>query len=158
MAQDGEKVRYAMGLFYDLPLLKTAASALFDLGLDPRQLCLAGERVAVESGNAGVWTRPEHTPHIIPLPRAKTVLGVLTNGTVWGAETPIAQALEAGAQAKPQRLPATNFWDVISEHLSSGALLLIARVPTARFQDEAMRALLRYSRHPVHAEEFFHLD
>jgi hypothetical protein len=157
MVEDGERTRFAMALFDDVPRLKTAAIDLVALGLAPANLCLAGERAAVENGNAQAWAGPEHVARLVPLGRGTIVLSVIGETAMWHVNTPIARTLEARAQASATTAMTTG-WDFIIDHLDNGALLLIALVPTAPVQNEAMRILLRYSRHPVHADEFFRIN
>jgi hypothetical protein len=158
MVEDGERTRFAMGLFEEVPRLKTAVRELVGLGLAPANLCLAGERAAVEACNADHWAGPEHAARIIPLRRGTIVLSVVSESALWHANTPIARALEPHAHPSPTVAMITSVWDLIVEHLSNGALLLVALVPSAALQNEAMRILLRTSRHPVHADEFFRID
>lgn len=157
MVEDGERTRFAMGLFDDVPRLKTAVIDLVALGLAPANLCLAGQRAAVENGNAEGWAGAEHVARVVSLGRGAIVLGVISETAVWHVNTPIARTLEARAQARATSAMTTS-WDVIIDHLDNGALLLIVLVPSASLQNEAMRILLRHSRYPVHADEFFRIN
>ena len=158
MAEVGEKTRFAMALFDDGPRLKAAAKDLVGLGLSPSSLCVAGDRAAIESGSADGWAGPDHTARIIPPERGRIALSIIPNHISWHANALIVQELEERTHAFAPSAPTTNSWDIIVEHLLKGALLLVALVPTAGLQNDAMRILLRYSRYPVHAEEFFRMN
>lgn len=155
MAEYGGKIRYAMGLFEDVPSLKRAAAALVGLGIAPPSLCVAGDSAAVEATGTESWAETGGSPAVLPLHHDGGVLGVLAEGApLWSRDTPAARSL--GAKAS-ESFHATDIWTAVTPHLCRGALLLIAQAPSAALQDEAMRILLRYSRYPVHAEEFIRL-
>jgi hypothetical protein len=155
MAKDGGKVRYAMGLFEDAPSLKRAAAALVSVGIEPPSLCVAGERATIETSGAIDWAGDGHSPRIISLEDEHTVLGIVADSEpLWSLDTPLASAIGSHARGL---IHSADIWGSIVPHLARGAMLLIAQAPSAALQDEAMRIFLRYSRYPVHAEEFIRL-
>jgi hypothetical protein len=156
MAGGGEKLRFAVGVFEDVARLRSAVDDLIDLGLDPRDLCLAGSRAAVERGNARQWAGPSQALEVKPLHNQPTVLAVLAGGgSSWDVDSPVVDALREGGCGCSPPAPGAEVWSAIGDNLRKGALLLMAQLPSAALQDQAVRALLRHSRHPVHAEEFF---
>jgi hypothetical protein len=158
MAGGGEKLRFAVGIFNDLARLRKAVDDLIDLGLDPRDLCLAGSRAAVERGNAKEWAGASRTLEVKPLHHHGNVLAMLAGGgSSWDVDSPVVKALKEGGRGSSPPAPGAEVWSAIGDNLREGALLLMAKLPSAALQDQAVRALLRHSHHPVHAEEFFHI-
>ncbi len=158
MVEDGEKTRFAMGLFDDLPRLKTAVRDLTGLGLHPSNMCVAGERAAVENSNAEAWAGLEHVARFIPSQSGKIVLSVIPEATFWDANIPILRAFEEVPRPHAGSSLLTDTWASIGDRLSKGTLLLVTLVPSVALQNEAMRILLRYSRYPVHADEFLRIN
>jgi hypothetical protein len=156
MVTEGAKLRFAMGVFEDLARLNSAADALMDLGLDPADLCFMVERAVAPADTANVWMPAEQNSHVAWFQHRGPALAAPPGGWFAGnAAWLIAAAIEAAVTSRPYRSPASDVWSTMSTHLADGALLLVARLPSASLQDQAVRALLRYSRQPVHAEEFF---
>ena len=156
MVAGSAKLRFAMGVFEDLARLNSAADALIDLGLDPTDLCFMVARAAAPVDTADVWVPAEQSSHMARFQHRGPALPSPTNGCFAAtAASLIAATLGATAAPRSYRSPASDVWSTMSTHLANGGLLLVARVPSASLQDQAVRALLRYSRQPVHAEEFF---
>ena len=158
MAGEGAKLRVAMGIFEDPPRLDRAAGVLLRLGLDPADLCFAAGRAAAAVGGHP-WIEPW-----IPAGQTAQMLWFQYRGAAhdapggWiasKAATLIAEALDSASASRPYHAPGSGVWTTIDAHLARGALLLVARLPSPALQDQAVRALLRHSRQPVHAEEFF---
>jgi hypothetical protein len=156
MAGGGEKLRFAVGVFEDAARLRKAVDELIDLGLDPRELCVAGNRAAIERGNADGWAGAPYVPELKQLHNNANVMAVLAGGSLGDADSPAVSALRDGGHSSPTA-PGAEVWSAISECLRKGALLLMAKLPSAALQDQAVRTLLRHSHHPVHAEEFFRI-
>lgn len=158
MVAGGAKLRFAMGVFEDLARLNSAADALMDLGLDPTDLCFMVERAVAPVDTADVWIPAEQSSRMAWFQHCGPGPALAAPPGGWfaaKAASLIAAAIEAAATPRPYRSPASNVWSTMNTHLANGALLLVARLPSASLQDQAVRALLRYSRQPVHAEEFF---
>jgi hypothetical protein len=156
MVAGGAKLRFAMGVFEDLARLNCAADALMDLGLDPADLCFMVERSVAPIDTANVWIPAEQSSQVVWFQHCGPALAAPPGNWFAGnAASLIAAATEAAATSRPHRSPASDVWSTMNTHLADGALLLVARLPSASLQDQAVRALLRYSRQPVHAEEFF---
>lgn len=156
MAAEGAKVRFAMGVFEDLARLDRAADALIALGLDPTDLCFVTGREAACVNTAGRWIPAEQTSQMVWFQYDAQALAAAPGG--WfatRAASLIAQALDLVAAPRSYRSPVSDVWSTINTHLANGALLLVALLPSPSLQDQAVRALLRYSHQPVHAEEFF---
>jgi hypothetical protein len=153
MAEAGPKIRVAIGVFNDIARLTAAADALIALGLAPMSLCLAAERTTKLPSAALHWAATEnswrfawfHHPDA-----AADASGARQDRRVVDL---IAEALEA-AGARSHWPHSSDGWSTINTHVSEGALLLAALVPSAPLQDQAVRVLLRHSPYPVHAEEF----
>lgn len=153
MAEAGPKIRVAIGIFDDIARLTTAAEALIALGIDPRSLCLAADRKIQPDSAALRWANARETSRFAwfqPLDAATDAPDVPWDQR---AIDVIAETLEAGAFSS-YMARSSDVWGTISTHVSEGALLLAALLQSASLQDQAVRALLLYSPHPVHAEEF----
>jgi hypothetical protein len=157
MAGERAKLRVVMGVFEDLACLGSAADALMNLGLDPTDLCFAAGRETAPADTADIWIPTEQSSpmtwfqHGGPTPAASAGSGFASKAASLIAATLAATVVAPGFY----RSPVADVWNTMNTHLADGALLLFARLPSAALQDQAVRALLRYSRHPVHAEEFF---
>lgn len=154
MAESGAKIRFAMGFFREPRGLREAIGALVGLGLDECDIGLAGERSALERNGAGHWADRTATVLTLSQPAALPVLCLFHHEAAWAADAPIMRALRGDACGQPGCLTVTDFWRGLHDRLRAGDMLLIVKVPSAALQDAAMRALLRHSDHPVHAEEF----
>lgn len=156
MAADGKKVRFAIGVFEDLARLNRAADALIALGLDPADLCFVAGRAVASVNTAGRWLPAKQTSQMVWFQYAAQARTAPPGGWfAMRAASLIAEALDAAGAPGSYRSPASDVWSTINTHLVKGAFVLVARLPSASLQDQAVRALLRYSRQPVHAEEFF---
>jgi hypothetical protein len=158
MAGAGAKLRVAMGIFEDPPRLEQAAGALLRLGLDPADLCLAAGRAAAAAGGEPLlepWISVGQTARMLWFQYRGEARAASDCAIVSKTAMVIAETLDAASVPLPCRSPDSAIWTTIDAHLAKGDLLLVARLPSAALQDQAVRALLRHSRQPVHAEEFF---
>jgi hypothetical protein len=155
MAAECAKVRFAMGVFEDLPQLDKAATALIALGLDPAGLCFAAARAALAPADDSLWVLAEHTPQLSWFEyRGRTPRGPSEDKSEKSAVALSVAALNEAIAASRRRSPASDVWNTINPHLENGAFLLVAPRLTAAQQEQATRTLLRHSRQPVHAGEF----
>lgn len=154
MAEKPAKLRVAMGVFDDLPHLNAAAVTLSDLGLEGENLCFVTDRAAVPPSAGEFWTVAGQTSRLVCFQYAPTPPS--DSRALFAARMAclIAGALNTVSAFKSQNLRAFHLWSAIDAQLSQGALLLAALAPSTALQDRAVRILLRYSPHPVHAEEF----
>jgi hypothetical protein len=153
MGAGSAKLRFALAVFEDLGRLNRAASALLDLGLDPADLCFVSGRKAAP---ASCWVPVERTSQALWFQHGYPGLSAPSGDCLARrAASLITPMLERTGAPPSYRSPVYSVWSITNAHLAQGELLLIARLPTPSLQDQATRALLRYSREPVHAEEFF---
>jgi hypothetical protein len=156
MGAGSAKLRFSMAVFEDLARLDMAANVLVDLGLDPMDLCCVARREAAPGDAAGHWVLVERTSQGLWFQRSNPRLSAPSRDSLARrAASLIAPMLETSGAAPSHRSPVYSVWRIMNAHPARGELLLIARLPTPSLQDQATRALLRYSREPVHAEEFF---
>jgi hypothetical protein len=154
MAEKPAKLRVAMGVFDNLVDLNAAVVALTDLGLEGRNLCLVTSRATVPPGATELWSPAGQTSHLACFQFGAAGRDASEAGFAARMTCLIAGALDAIAALGSHRLRGSHVWSTIDVQLSQGALLLAASAPSAELQNRAVRALLRYSPHPVHAEEF----
>jgi hypothetical protein len=150
MAESGDKFRFAMGLFNELPRLGRAVDALQGLGLDSDSMCLAGPRAVVERGSVLYCASGASRLVLIAVSASRPGLG---ETELWATDGPVLRALQLNRRFDLARSLAEDIWAELGEELRKGALLLIAKGSSAALQDQVVRALLRHSLHPVHSEE-----
>jgi hypothetical protein len=153
MAEACPKIRVAIGVFNDIARLTAAADALIALGLAPMSLCLAVERTTKLPSAALPWAATENCWRFAWFQRLDAHADASGASPDHRVVDLVAEALEA-AGARSHWPRSSDGWSTINTHLSKGALLLAALVPSAPLQDQAVRVLLRHSPYPVHAEEF----
>jgi hypothetical protein len=152
MAGEGAKMRFAIGIFEDLASLTRAAEALIGVGLDTSDICVAARRAALSDAPADLRSVAGQGSQVVWFQYGSPALIAPPQG--W-FPTNAAPLISSVGTSRPHHSPLSDIWSTIDIELAKGALLLVARLPSTSLQDQAVRALLRYSRHPVHAEEFF---
>jgi hypothetical protein len=150
MAAADARLRLAIALFEDEAQRDKALAALLALGLENAALCCVDSGAAPVHGNAGREGLPAQVCRVTLPPR-----GVRSQAAAREETPPGWAAFVIGEAADGLRLPAPAIGAAMLAHLEKGAFLLMASLPSASLQDEAVRVLLRFSRHPVHAEEVF---
>ena len=149
---DRGKVRVAMGMFDDDLRLGRALLELARLGIYARAVCLIGKRAALEATRlAG----DEAGPRLLPVDGFASLSSLAAAvAAPFGFDGAALQALQHDLDDTRRQPPGRYSRECLEDRLRSGALLLIALVPTARLQDAAVRVLLRHSQYRVHTEEF----
>jgi hypothetical protein len=156
MAAGTSKLRFAIGIFEDLAGLGRAADALVDLGLDPADLCFVARPGPALDDATGRWVLAERTSQTLWFQHADPGLSASSGDCLAiRAASLITPMLGATVAPPAYRSPVYDVWSTMNTHLAEGEFLLVARLSSPSLQDQATRALLRYSRRPVHAEEFF---
>ena len=156
MAITGEKLRLAVGIFYEPPRLSRAIAELFAEGVDVQDMCLVGMpsafKAARRDGTAADGVLAGFQLHN---------LGNLIDGCQLSASSGalLRTLLKHAKWSKgDQRLRTDWLWPELcarlTDHVRQGALVLIVGTPTFASQHQCSRTLLRHSAHTVQTHEF----
>lgn len=158
MGSEADRLRLAIGVFYDVDRLVNALEDFFGLGLSADDLWLAGQRRLLETGSelrqafmlggGGLATLTNRIAAISELPGATPL---------WGTDGPLQQILMLTRSSKGgnwlEKLLIGDSGPMLLGHAESGAVIAAARAPTPAMQDQCVRVLLRHSLHTVHSQE-----
>jgi hypothetical protein len=162
MAITGDKLRLAVGIFYEPSRLSRAIAELVGDGIGVQDMCLVGmpsafaaarqDEIIADGGQvAGVLS--EFQLHN---------LGDLIDGCQLSASSgALLRTLlrHAKWRKSDQRLRTDWLWPELcarlTDHIRQGALVLIVGAPTFLSQHQCSRTLLRHSAHTVQTHEFF---
>jgi hypothetical protein len=161
MAIAGDRLRLAVGIFYEPPRLSRAIAELFAEGIGAQDLCLVGipsafaaarqdETVAAAEKSAGSLRgfQLHDLGNLIDGYRLSASSGALLRTLLSHAKW----------SKGDQRLRTDWLWPELcarlTDHLRQGALVLIVGTPTFASQRQCSRTLLRHSAHTVQTHEF----
>jgi hypothetical protein len=155
MAAPDARLRLAIAVFEDEAQRDKALAALLALGLETAALCCVDGGAAPVRGNAGRGGRPAQVCRMALPPEGARSHAAACEDAPPGWAACVIGETGGGEMAGGHRPPAPAIGAAMMAHLEKGAFLLMACLPSASLQDQAVRVLLRFSRHPVHAEEIF---
>lgn len=157
MAEQNQKVRFAISVFYEMERLMGALSEFRDAGLGADHLWLGGKRGLLEKRSPlhdalaaradGLNGLVERTVAFEVLPNGETLYG-----TTGKASRFMQAAMDESGKSCLQALLEGQAAAILAE-VEQGALIVTVRTESPALQDECMRILLRHARHMVFSRE-----
>jgi hypothetical protein len=164
MANAGETLRLAVGIFYEPSRLDRAVAELFSGGIGVQDLCLVGTPSALQAVKRSDADAASDAPAGALSGCQLHNLGHLIEGCEVSASSgPLLRTLLKHAKwnKHDRRLTADWLWPELctrlSDHIRQGALVLMVSTPTFASQHTCSRTLLRHSAHTVQTHEFMPL-
>jgi hypothetical protein len=155
MSSDPDKLRLAIGVFYEIDRLVEAVRGILGLGLTLDDIWLAGQKrllgkdSALQHGLAGAGG------DLSQLARRIVRFGELPGGIpLCGTNGPLQHLLLQTGSRSGRFFIGGEIGHVLEEHIQNGAIIATARTLAPATQDQCVRMLLRHSRHAVHAKEY----
>jgi hypothetical protein len=159
MAISGDKLRLAVGIFYEPPRLSRAVAELFAEGIGAQDMCLVGMPSAFAAARQDeIVADGGQVPGVLAGFQLHN-LGNLIDGCRLSASSgALLRTLLSHASKGDQRLRTDRLWPELcarlTDHIRQGALVLIVGTPTFASQHQCSRTLLRHSAHTVQTHEF----
>jgi len=160
MANAGETLRLAIGIFYEPARLDRAITDLRADGVAAEELCLVGTPDAFEKARQHESDASGQPAGAAAHPELRD-LGELIEGCRLSASPgPLLQTLLKHGKWSKDDGPVASDWlwpellARLSDHLCKGALVLVVCTPTFASQHKSSRILLRHSAHTVQTHEF----
>jgi hypothetical protein len=157
MAEQNQKVRFAISVFHEAERLMGALCEFHEAGLERDHLWLAGKRHllvkpsalhdALDTRTDGLETLIEQTAAFGVLPSGETLYG-----TTGHASRFMQAAVDQSGKGCLQALLEGQAGALLTE-VERGAVIVTARTESPALQDHCMRILLRHSRHMVFSRE-----
>jgi hypothetical protein len=157
MAEQNQKVRFAISVFHEAERLMGALCEFHEAGLERDHLWLAGKRHllvkpsalhdALDTRTDGLETLIEQTAAFGVLPSGETLYG-----TTGHASRFMQAAVDQSGKGCLQALLEGQGGAILNE-VEQGAVIVTARTESPALQDQCMRILLRHSRHMVFSRE-----
>ena len=160
MVISGDKLRLAVGIFYEAPRLCRAIAELFAEGVVVQDMCLVGMPSAFEAAKQDETVTGEQVLGALAGFQLHN-LGNLIDGCQLSASSGalLRTLLKHAKWSKgDQRLRTDWLWPELcarlTDHIRQGALVLIVGTPSFSSQRQCSRTLLRHSAHTVQTHEF----
>jgi hypothetical protein len=161
MAITGDKLRLAVGIFYEPPRLSRAIAELFAEGVGAQDMCLVGMPSAFEAARHDEIVADGGQVAGVLAGFQLHNLGNLIDGCQLSASSGalLRTLLKHAKWSKgDQRVRTDWLWPELcarlTDHIRQGALVLIVGAPTLSSQHQCSRTLLRHSAHTVQTHEF----
>ncbi len=158
MAEENEKLRFAIAVFYDVERLLGALRDFQGLGLTSDDLWLAGEQPALQTGSALYDALVADDSDITTLVERLAPLDE-TGGSpaLLATQGPALEVLQTSMWQSGvsclDGLLGGDIGGILRDHAQKGAVITGAKTATAALQDECVRVLLRRSLHMVYSRE-----
>lgn len=157
MAEQNQKVRFAISLFHEVERLMGALSEFHEAGLDADHLWLGGKRSLLEKQSALHDALAACSDRLNPLVERTFAFDVLPSGeALYGTTGKASSFMEAAvSQSGKSGLRALLEGQVgaVLAEVEQGALIVTVRTESPALQDHCMRILLRHARHMVFSRE-----
>lgn len=161
MVITGDKLRLAVGIFYEPPRLSRAIAELFAEGISAQDMCVVGMPSAFAAARKSEAAGDgEQVAGVLAAFQLHN-LGNLIDGYQLSASSGalLRTLLKHAKWSKgDQRLNTNWLWPELcarlTDHIRQGALVLIVGTPTFSSQHQCSRTLLRHSAHTVQTHEF----
>lgn len=161
MAITGDKLRLAVGIFYEPPRLSRAIAELFAEGIGVQDMCLVGMPSAFESARQDeAAAEGGQVPGVLAVFQLHNLGDLIDAGQLSASSGALLRTLLKHAKWSKgdQRLRTDWLWPELcarlTDHIRQGALVLIVGTPTFSAQHQCSRTLLRHSAHTVQTHEF----
>ena len=161
MVITGDKLRLAVGIFYEPPRLSRAIAELFAEGISAQDMCLVGMPSAFAAARQDAAAGDGGQVAGVLAAFQLHNLGNLIDGYQLSASSGalLRTLLKHAKWSKgDQRLNTNWLWPELcarlTDHIRQGALVLIVGTPTFSSQHQCSRTLLRHSAHTVQTHEF----
>ena len=161
MVITGDKLRLAVGIFYESPRLSRAVAELMAEGIGVQDMCLVGMPSAFEAARQDEVVADGAQVRGVLAGFQLHNLGNLIDGRQLSASSGalLRTLLKHAKWSKDDRRLRTDWlWPELcarlTDHIRQGALVLIVSTPTFSSQHQCSRTLLRHSAHTVQTHEF----
>ncbi|MGF1622841.1 MAG: hypothetical protein ACFCUR_19815 [Rhodomicrobiaceae bacterium] len=157
MAEQNQKVRFAISVFHEAERLIGALCEFHAAGLDRDHLWLAGKRDLLAKRSALHDALAARTDGLETLIERTAAFGILPSGeTLYGTTGHASRFMQAAVDQSGkdclQALLEGPAGAILTE-VEQGAVIVTARTESPALQDQCMRILLRHTRHMVFSRE-----
>jgi hypothetical protein len=159
MGSEVDKLRLAIGVFYDADRLISALGDIFELGLTADDVWVAGQQQSLDARSELQHSFNEAGGDLAALADRIGAIGELPEaGPLWGTGGPL-QQLFLTSRGQKDAGGANRFFmggrvgRILQDHAAKGAVIATARALGPAAQDQCVRVLLRHSLHTVHSKE-----
>jgi hypothetical protein len=154
MPEDAQRMRFAIGVFYDANRLRSALTGFWQLGLTANEIWLAGQQQALDRARALLSGHADLNM-------------LLDNAAVFGkrrdkarpsaAEGPIKPLLQnsvtPGKECFIESVLQGDMGMVLQDHVEKGGIISATKTHSPAVQDQCIRILLRTSLDKVYSQE-----
>lgn len=134
MPEDAQRLRFAIGVFYDGDRLLRTLTDFWQLGLTAKDMWIAGRQQAVENAMTLLTSQNE----------VKTLTDAIA--VVGASET-------LDANGFVETLMTGEIGGILQDHIDKGGIVLATKIYSPTRHDQCLRILLRTSLHKVFSQD-----